>query len=322
MAAVDISSETIVFCSSSGHCQLDCSYCVVNPVIKRNPSLTYEDLDFFLQAVGTSVFFIFSGKGDFFAGYSKKDRLLGRLLERDVEVALDVNGLLLHEYPELPGAARRKVRHVNLTMHYAQLRRNDALGRWAENARTLVGLHEGLLNLNTILSPLERGTWEESLVFFEREVFGPTGRKLVLVSDCDRALSEEEAAERDLLRERFAPMIESTYRQDFEGAFAGRGAVLCPAGHRYFRIWNDGRVEGCPWVGELGGLGNIKERRFSPRPAPFRCTTPRFCDCYDILQLGRMGFEEPPAAAAGPADSVRGPGRLAQLLAMIRGAES
>lgn len=310
MPLVETRCATVVFCSSSGHCQLDCSYCIVNPVIKRNPSLTYEDLEYFLHAVGTSVFFIFSGKGDFFAGYSKKDRLLGRLLERDVEVALDVNGLLLHEYPELPGAARRKVRLVNLTMHYEQLRRKKAGELWAENARTLVGLHEGLLNLNTILSPLERGTWEESLVFFEREIFGPTGQKLMLVSDCDRAFSEEERAEHDRLRERFAPMIEGTYAQDFAGAFTGRGAVLCPAGHSYFRIWNDGRVEGCPWVGELGDLGNLKERRFSPRPAPFRCTTPRFCDCYDILQLGRMGFEEPAPAApvAGPRDAAGGPG--------------
>jgi MoaA/NifB/PqqE/SkfB family radical SAM enzyme len=300
MPLVDTPCGTIVFCSSSGHCQLDCSYCVVNPVIKRNPSLTYEDLEFFLREVGTSVFFIFSGKGDFFAGYAKKDRLLGRVLEHDVEVALDVNGLLLQEYPELAEASRRKVRYVNLTMHYEQLRRKNAEALWASNARTLFRLHEGTLNLNTILSPLERGTWEESLVFFEREIFGPTGRKVTLVSDCDRAFSDEERAEHDRLRERFAPMVEETYAADFEGAFAGRGAVLCPAGKSYFRIWNDGRVEGCPWVGELGGLGNLKERRFSPRAAPFRCTTPRFCDCYDILKLGRMGFEDAQGARPGP----------------------
>ena len=257
MPLVDTNCGTIVFCSSSGHCQLDCSYCVVNPVIKRNPSLTYEDLAFFLEAVGTSVFFIFSGKGDFFAGYAKKERLLGRLLEHDVEVALDVNGLLLQEYPELTDAARRKVRYVNLTMHYEQLRRKNAQATWTENALALLRLHEGTVNLNTILSPLERGTWEESLVFFEREVFGPTGRKVTLVSDCDRAFSEEERAEHERLRERFAPMIEETYRADFEGAFAGRAAVLCPAGQSYFRVWNDGRVEGCPWVGELGELGNL-----------------------------------------------------------------
>lgn len=296
MPLVDTNCGTVVFCSSSGHCQLDCSYCVVNPVIKRNPSLTYEDVAYFLGEIGTSVFFIFSGKGDFFAGYAKKDRFLGRLLEHDVEVALDVNGLLLQEYPELPEALRRKVRYVNLTMHFEQLRRKNAEALWAENARTLLRLHEGTLNLNTILSPLETDSWEESLVFFEREVFGPTGRKVTLVSDCDRAFSAEQRAAHDRLRERFAPMVEETYAADFEGAFAGRGAVLCPAGKSYFRIWNDGRVEGCPWIGELGGLGNLKERRFSPRPAPFRCTTPRFCDCYDILQLGRMGFEDPQAA--------------------------
>ena len=300
MPLVDTTCGTVVFCSSSGHCQLDCSYCVVNPVIKRNPSLTYEDVEYFLGQVGTSVFFIFSGKGDFFAGSAKKDRFLGRLLAHDVEVALDVNGLLLQEYPELPDASRRKVRYVNLTMHYEQIRRKNAEALWASNARTLFGLHEGTLNLNTILSPLERGTWEESLVFFEREIFGPTGRKVTLVSDCDRAFSEEERAEHDRLRERFAPMVEETYSADFEGAFAGRGAVLCPAGRSYFRIWNDGRVEGCPWIGELGGLGNLKERRFSPRPAPFRCTTPRFCDCYDILKLGRMGFEDPQDDRPGP----------------------
>lgn len=297
MPLVDTTCRTVAFCSSSGHCQLDCSYCVVNPVIKRNPSLTYDDLAFFLEAVGMSAFLIFSGKGDFFAGYSKRDRFLGRLLEHDVEVALDVNGLLLQEYPELAETSRRKVRYVNLTMHYAQLRQKRAEATWVENARTLLGLHQGTLNLNTILSPLERGTWEESLLFFEREIFGPTGRKLTLVADCERAFSDDERAEHDRLRERFAPMVEEAYHADFEGAFAGRGAVLCPAGKSYFRIWNDGRVEGCPWVGELGGLGNLKERTFAPRPGPFRCTTPRFCDCYDILQLGRMEFEEPSGAA-------------------------
>jgi len=296
MPLVDTRCPTIVFCSSSGHCQLDCSYCVVNPVIKRNPSLTYEDLAFFLEAVATPVFFIFSGKGDFFAGYAKKDRLLARLLEHDVEVALDVNGLLLQDYPELDAAARRKVRYVNLTMHYRQLVEKRGRETWLANARTLLSLHEGTLNLNTILSPLERETWEESLAFFERELFERTGRKLTLVSDCDRAFTDEERAAYERLRARFAPMIEEEYRADFEGAFAGRGAVLCPAGQSYFRVWNDGRVEGCPWVGELGGLGNLKERTFTPRSAPFRCTTARFCDCYDILQLGRMGFEEPAPA--------------------------
>lgn len=292
MALLATGCETIAFCSSSGHCQLDCSYCVVHPVIKRNPSLAYEDLAFFLEKVGTSAFLIFSGKGDFFAGYGKRDRFLARLLEHDVEVALDVNGLLLQEYPELSDEARRKVRYVNLTMHWAQLARKNAKDVWLENARTLLSLHEGTLNLNTILSPLERESWEESLLFFERELFGPAGRKLTLVSDCERTFTDEERAEHERLKERFAPMIEEAYAADFEGAFAGRSAVLCPAGKSYFRIWNDGRVDGCPWVGELGGLGNLKEKTFSPRPAPFRCTTPRFCDCYDILQLGRMGFEE------------------------------
>ena len=77
------SDETIVFASSSGHCNLDCSYCVASPVVKLQPSLTYEDLLFLKERVGGKVFFIFSGRGDFFTGYKKSDRLLARLLDHE-----------------------------------------------------------------------------------------------------------------------------------------------------------------------------------------------------------------------------------------------
>jgi MoaA/NifB/PqqE/SkfB family radical SAM enzyme len=294
MSILTTTCEIVVFCSSSGHCQLDCSYCIVNPVIKRNPSITYEDLAYFLEATGKSTFFIFSGKGDFFAGYAKRDRFLERLLEHDVEVALDVNGILLQEYPELDETRRAKVRYVNLTLHYEQLRQKRLEKAWAANALTLIRLHAGRMNANTIFSPLEKGTWEESLAFYEREVFSSTGQKVTIVADCDRPFEPAEREECDRLKERFSGMIEEVYRADFENAFAGRGAVLCPAGRTYFRIWNDGRVQGCPYIPDLSDAGNLKERRLTVRERPFRCTTPKFCDCYDILQLGRMGFEEAP----------------------------
>ncbi len=288
MSRLQISSPVIAFCSSAGHCQLDCPYCVVVPVIKRQPSLTYEDLAFFLDSVGKRAFLIFSGKGDFFAGYARRDRLLDRLLDRDVEVALDINGVLLNEYPDLSPGKLARVLSINLTMHYAQIVEKRVEKVWAKNALTILRLHRGDLILGTILSPLTRGSWDESLDFYRKAIFEGTGQRIWLIQDCDRPMSAAEAAHVAELERRHADMVDRTHRDDFVASFAGYGEVLCPAGSTYFRIWNDGRVDGCPYVKELGELGNLKERRLSPRSLPFSCTTPRFCDCHDIRQLGRM----------------------------------
>ncbi len=288
MSLIRTSCDVVAFCSSAGHCQLDCTYCIVVPVIKRNPSLTYEDLAFFLESVGKRTFLIFSGKGDFFAGYAKRERLLDRVLDHDVEVALDINGVLLNEYPDLAPEKAGRVRLINLTLHYDQIVGKRVEKVWAENARTILRLHRGDLILGTILSPLTRATWDESLDFYRREVFEPTGRRIWLIKDCERPMSAGEEAHVADLGRRHADMVDRTHRDEFAAAFAGEDAVLCPAGSTYFRIWNDGRVDGCPYVPDLGGLGNLKERRFAARPAAFACGTPRFCDCHDIRQLGRM----------------------------------
>ena len=293
MNRLETTCDVVVFCSSSGHCQLDCDYCVVHPVIKRNPSLTYEDLAWFLGEVKQRTFLMFSGKGDFFAGYSKKDRLLDRLLDHDVEVALDVNGVLLQEYPELVPEKLRKIRHINLTMHYRQLREKRVERVWVENAKAIIERHTGELLLGTILSPLADDAWEEALEFYEREIFRPTGQRMWMIRDCERPTSPEQEARLAALEERFAPMIERSHTQDFAEAFAGRTTVLCPAGQNYFRIWNDGRVEGCPYIPELADAGNLKERRLVRREAHFRCSTPRFCDCNNIEALGKMRYDTP-----------------------------
>jgi MoaA/NifB/PqqE/SkfB family radical SAM enzyme len=293
MNRLETTCDVVVFCSSSGHCQLDCDYCVVHPVIKRNPSLTYEDLAWFLGEVRQRTFFMFSGKGDFFAGYAKRDRLLDRLLDHDVEVALDVNGVLLNEYPELSAEKLAKVRFVNLTMHWRQIREKRVEKLWVENARTILDRHTGALILGTILSPLGEDQWEEALAFYEREIFGPTGQRMWAIRDCERAYAPEQDSKLALLEARFAHMIEKSHTEDFAEPFVGRSHVLCPAGRDYFRIWNDGRVEGCPYIPELAGAGNIKERRLARRDAHFRCSTPRFCDCNNIEALGKMKYESP-----------------------------
>jgi len=173
--------ETIWFVSSSGHCNLDCTYCVVQPIAKHKPSLTLQDLKFLLQQTPERALFIFSGIGDFFAGYKRDERLLAALLgdPRTGGVALDINGVVIHCFEDLSAAQLAEVRHVNLTFHYRQLRDHEALPRWQTNALTLLAKADGPdFFVNTILSPPR---------------IGALGRRLELVSHkrlC--AVSEED----------------------------------------------------------------------------------------------------------------------------------
>ena len=293
MPPSELGLKSLVFCSSAGHCQLDCEYCVASPVVKREPSLTYEDLHFLLENVEPPVGLYFSGKGDFFAGYPKRDRFLDRLLDHDVSVGLDVNGVLLNEYPELAPEKLANVRDVNLTLHYKQVKEKRVEKAWTANARTILELHRGSLLVGTILSPLLSDLWEEGLAFYRQAVFEGTGKRLWLIRDANRALTPEQETLLDRLVEEHADMVEKEHQEDFAAPFAGRSHVECPAGRNYYRVWNDGRVQGCMWVPELADFGNLKERRLRRAPGPFRCGTARFCDCWIIHNSGLMGLGEP-----------------------------
>ena len=296
MTRLATSCDVVVFCSSSGHCQLDCDYCVVHPVIKRNPSLTYDDLAWFLGEVRQRVLFMFSGKGDFFAGYAKRDRLLDRLLDHDVEVALDINGVLLQEYPEIAPEKLRKIRYINLTMHYRQLREKRVEKVWVENARTILEKHGGELLLGTILSPLGDDQWDEALEFYEREIFRPTGQRMWMIRDCERPSSagqeEKLAAPRGALRpdDRALP-----HGGPGEGV---RGSRPCSV-RRGGTISASGTTDASRAVRtspSSANAGNVKERRLARREAHFRCSTPHFCDCNNIEALGKMRYDAPAVA--------------------------
>lgn len=285
--------DFVVFASSSGHCSLDCAYCIASPVVKHQPTLNYEDFAFLFEQLQGSVFLILSGKGDFFAGYRKSDRLLERLLEHDVEVALDINGVMLHELPELPPAALAKIRHVNLTLHYSALVAKRALKAWQRNALTLAQLFGGpRLLVGFILTPDERPLWHEAIEFYRQTVFEPTGQPLVLIQDVRLAAQEEVTRAAEGLANEYAFMIEEVHHEDFTARFSGYAEVLCPAGSGYFRVWNDGRVVGCPYIDALQDCGNLKDRRFSPRQGLFTCREARYCDCNDIALAGKMVFPE------------------------------
>lgn len=297
---IDTDATVLLFLSTSGHCNLTCPYCIIHPVPKREASLTGDDLEWLLDRFpGEKAFLMVSGKGDFFAGYEPPERLLDRLLARDVEMILDVNGVVIREYPELSAAQRRKIRILKLTLHYQQVKRLGALEAWAENARVLAAGTEGSMIVDTVVSPRVRTLWTEALEFYQREIFEPTGRRIVLVRDIETPLGAEGEAELARLRERFDFMIDSIYTEDFAAPFEHYPHVICPAGRRYFRVWNDGRIEGCPWIPELTHGGNVKERRLSARTEDYRCATPKYCDCERIAQVGCMGYPDRVAPGGG-----------------------
>lgn len=284
--------ETIYFVSSSGHCNLDCSYCVIQPVVKHQPSLNYDDLAFVLERTPGKVFFIFSGKGDFFAGYRKDERLLARLLAHDnVGVALDVNGVVIHCFDDLPPEALSRVRHINLTFHYRQLKDHKALQVWKRNALTMLRKADSAdFFVNIILSAPERSLWAEALDWYRENLFAEYPKRLILIRDVNIAFGADDEAEVARLQARHADMLQSLRALGFAEAFASFDFVSCQAGQSYFRLWNDGRVDGCSIPGTVQGLGNIKERSFQPRTEPFTCADVRHCDCYHVATAGKMSF--------------------------------
>jgi len=288
---MDTDCEVLFFVSSSGHCTLDCPYCIIDPIAKHELSLNYGDIDFLLECFQRKAFLAFSGKGDFFAGYKKSDRLLAALLDREVEVALDVNGVFIHEFSELRFQHLEKIRFMNLTMHYQQLREKHLLEVWAKNARVLVEKKGDDMLLGTIVSPLLMDSWEEALLFYQNEIFNATGKRLVLIKDINRAFNEEADAVLISLKERFSDSVERIHQEDFAKTFKCCNRVSCPAGSSYFRIWNNGDIQGCPNIPQLAHCGNVKQRELLVRDAPFRCSQMLYCDCTIIEELGKMGHE-------------------------------
>jgi MoaA/NifB/PqqE/SkfB family radical SAM enzyme len=288
---LDTTCEVLFFASSSGHCTFDCQYCIINPIAKHQPSLTYEDLKYLLDVFQLKAFFTFSGVGDFFVSYRRSDRLLSRLLEHDVEIALDTNGSVLQDFPDLPPASLRKIRYINLTMHYHQIKRKGLLERWQENARVFIGRRFDETHPDYILSPPLRDEWEEAVAYYARYVYASTGKPILLVRDLKIPFPPADEELVRALRDRFGPVIAGDHTEDFAAPFANRPEVLCPAGRRYFRLWNDGRVQGCPnlpGVPALSECGNLKERRLKVRESYYGCNTPRFCDCNIINAMGMM----------------------------------
>lgn len=284
--------QAVFFVSSAGHCTFDCEYCIVNPIAKKEASLDYSDFQFFLGKFSEKVFLIFSGKGDFFASYPKSARLLDKILDHLVEIALDINGAIIQEFPQLTTEKLAKIRYINLTMHYQQIQQKNLLARWAEHARLIIDKKGQDLLMGYILSPKLSEEWQSALNYYSQQVFAKTGKQIVLVKDVNQTFSAEQEKLFQQLQTDFADCVAGIHDNNFSKIFFNNSKVLCPAGHRYFRIWNDGRVQACPYIPTLTDAGNVKQRQIKINPSAYPCATPEFCDCHVIEGLGKMNYQQ------------------------------
>jgi MoaA/NifB/PqqE/SkfB family radical SAM enzyme len=287
----NVSSENVFFVSSSGHCSLDCSYCIIQPIVKHQPCLDFNDIRWLVDQSGGKTALLFSGSGDFFAGYHKKDRLLENVLGLDVEVALDINGAMIHEFQEISESHLMKIKYLNLTLHYAALKEKRALEAWRKNALIILSkYHHGFRMVGFIVSPPEKSSWEDALSFYEKEVFFITGQKIVLIRDVHQAFTADADQELVRISDKFSFMIEEIHQEDFVAKFSLYPNVICSAGKHYFHVWHDGRIEGCGFVEQRRDCGHVKQRRFQPKDDWFSCTTARYCDCSAVAITGKMRY--------------------------------
>jgi len=281
-------TDNLFFMSSSGHCTLTCPYCIINPVAKNEPSLDRGDFEFLFEKFKNKKNgFIFSGKGDFFASYKKQDKLLSFILDHDVEIMLDINGQFLREYPDLPPDKIKKTKEINITMHYQQLKEKKILNKWVRNVKILFKMNPEVIIINTIMSPPLIHLWEEALEFYEKNIFQETEIHLLLISDVHVTrtgkFKEHEKKYLQELLKRFPIAFvlgdDGVMNLDFIEHFKPGKEVLCPAGQKYFRIWNDGTIQGCLPNEQISFMGNLKKREISINSAPIKCSDTKHCDC-------------------------------------------
>ncbi len=274
--------------SSSGHCGLTCPYCLIKPVAKDEPSLNRDDFAYLFEKFKNQKNgFIFSGKGDFFASYKKDDELLKFILDHDVEVMLDINAQFLREGREITQEKFNKIKQINITMHYHQLMEKNILNYWVENVLFLHKMNPEAITINTVMSPSLVQIWDEALAFYEKNIFKKIGVKLLLICDVHVTRNgpfpekKEKYLQELLDRFPFAYMLGApeVMNKNFTEQTKPRKPIRCPAGQRYFRIWNDGTVQGCIPNKKISYMGNIKQRAVFTNKKPAKCSDTQHCDC-------------------------------------------
>lgn len=269
--------------NSSGRCNLTCPYCFTT-MAKNGVSITRDDFAYLFDFFGEDIYMILTGAGDFFFGYSPRERLLEYILEHDVQVYLDINNVTIREFKDIPSANLEKIETIDISLHYSELQRRHLLDVWMKNLVTILKKYpKDSFIVKSILALDEVPLWNEIVQFYTQTVFRMTGKKMVL--HCDefdgrfgnpdiiRALDKFGQSCRDVAD--VVRVQPSSLARP--GPCASKAAepecILCPAGSRYFLIQNHGAILPCKeiWQQDRIELGNIKTRDVRPLSRPINC---------------------------------------------------
>ena len=88
--------------------------------------------------------------------------------------------------PELTLDKLEKIRFINLTMHYHQIKQKQLLQRWPTHARLFIERRFDQIHPDYILSPPLMNEWEEAVAYYADNVYAHTGKPLLLVRDINK----------------------------------------------------------------------------------------------------------------------------------------
>lgn len=262
----------IAFINSTGICNLNCEYCFTNDN-KRPVSITKADMDTLFEAYGENFLICFSGQGDFFAGYQKKDRFLEHVLSHDVQVYLDFNAALVHELFDIDAQLLNKILQFDVSYHYETMHQKKLLEGWTKNVIALAKhVDDQRWAVKGIVAMCNLERLGEKLEYYAQNVFPETQKKLKLVlDDFDNTVHTKPVLKfvssliskypDEVVQEEFAELklSDQTVEQRFVTPTTQK--LHCPAGSMYFKISFDGQILPCNKMSTDFGisLGNLKQ---------------------------------------------------------------
>ncbi len=273
---------------SSGVCNLRCSYCITDRPT-GNPSLTKEDFSFIFENFGENIYFIISGLGDFFCGYPMEEQLLRFLLKHNVTLYLNTNGVEIRELADSDLEGKEKIQMIDISYHYVAMKERNVLLKWASN---IAAIQNGRYNfyLKMVASPGQMDMWEEAIGFYRKEIQPITGQRLTIMPD---KLSLQKAALFSALLKLRDDYSDSVMIINRESTEVRQPLGDCPAGSRYFRVFNNGDIVPCEYFQYYTGirLGNTKRKELVTFTRDVLCGFSDLCDC-DWTTKPRAGLRD------------------------------
>jgi MoaA/NifB/PqqE/SkfB family radical SAM enzyme len=279
-------AQKLITVNVAGKCNLKCPYCFIGRRIPMH--IDKSDFSYIFDTFGENIHFIFGGIGDFFCGYEKSDRLLEYILEHDVTIQFDFNGVLLHELPELPPAMLDKIQVIDISFHYSAMKRAGVLRDWIKNVRAIARLFPSdRYYVKMILSLKDMELWSEAIGIFDKMIYPYTKQDLLIHLDA----YDPHLRQRDIYNQTIA-ILKNFDHLNAPGTleivdpaavgYFGPMSQKCPGGSRIFKVENTGQVKVCndTWSRGMFDLGNVKRRDVLALNGDIVCPSVNNASCF------------------------------------------